>query len=293
MLFIIGSIIVFASVIVGYVWHGGALSVLWQPSEFLIIVGAAVGSFFVGTPATTQKGVLKSMKYLFVGKPHSTKNYVELLSMLFVVFKTLKTKGMLEMEQHIEHPKESTLFNQFPGFLKNKYAVTFFTDYLRIMTMGVEDHYQMEELMDRDLDVHHHEKEQISTALLTMGDAMPALGIVAAVLGVITTMGAVDQPPKILGGLIGAALVGTFLGVLLSYGFVSPMGRRIGSYYEADHKYLICIKVALLAHLKGNAPIVSVEFARNTIESYEKPTFAEIEDATSMLNPTAAGGEKK
>lgn len=281
MLFLIGGIITICSVIGGYMWHHGQLSVLWQPNEFLIIVGAAVGSFIVGNPGTLQKAVLKSFKYLFKNKPYSKNDYLELLNMLYTSFKTMKSKGMLEMEGHIENPKESALFQQYPTFLKSTYALTFYTDYLRMMTMGVEDHYQMEELMDRDLETHHHEKQKISTALLNMGDAMPALGIVAAVLGVIITMGSVDKPPEILGKLIGAALVGTFLGVLLSYGYVSPMARRIEAWYQAEHIYLNCIKVALLSHLKGNAPIISAESARNCIESAEKPTFLEMEESTS------------
>ena len=265
--------------------HHGELSVLWQPSEFVIIVGAAVGSFIIGNPGKVQKNVLKSFKYLFKSKPYKKADYMELLNMLYTTFKAMKSKGMLEMEGHIENPKESTLFQQYPAFLKSKYAVSFYTDYLRMMTMGVEDHYQMEELMDRDLEIHHHEKLKISDAINTMGDAMPALGIVAAVLGVIVTMGSVDKPPEILGKLIGAALVGTFLGVLLSYGYICPMSRRIASWFEAEHTYLVCIKVALLAHLKGNAPIVSAESARNCIEMDERPTFIELEESTSQSSP--------
>lgn len=281
MLFIIGTVFTIACVLGGYLWHGGNLHVLVQPSEFLIIVGASIGSFLIGNSSNVQKDVLKSLKYLFKGKPYKKNDYLDLLKMLYGIFKIMKTKGMLELEGHIEKPQESSLFSQYPGFMKSKYAMTFLTDYLRVMTLGVEDYYQLEELMDRDLEVHHHEKEAISTAVLMMGDAMPALGIVAAVLGVIITMGSVDQPPEILGHLIGAALVGTFLGVLLSYGFISPMGRRLAAWYEAEHHYLVCIKVALLAHLKGNAPIVSTEFARTTIGSHEKPSFAELEEASS------------
>jgi chemotaxis protein MotA len=281
MLFIIGTVFTISCVIGGYLMHHGQLSVLWQPSEFIIIVGASIGSFIVGNTGGLQKDVLKSLKYLFKSKPYAKSDFLDLLKLLYTIFKLMKTKGMLELESHLERPDESPIFNQYPSFIRSKYAKTFLTDYLRVMTMGVEDYYQMEELMDRDLEIHHHEKEAISTAVLTMGDAMPALGIVAAVLGVIITMGSVDQPPEILGKLIGAALVGTFLGVLLSYGFISPMGRRLAAWFEAEHHYLICIKVALLAHLKGNAPIVSVEFARTTIGAHEKPLFAELEETTS------------
>ncbi len=287
MLFIFGTIFTFACVIGGYLMHGGNLSVLWQPSEYIIIVGASIGAFIIGTAGSLQKDVLKSLKYLFKGRPYTKSDYLELLKLLYSLFKLMKTKGMLELESHLERPDESTIFSQYPSFIRSKYAKTFLTDYLRVMTMGVEDYYQMEELMDRDLEIHHHEKEAISTTIMTMGDAMPALGIVAAVLGVIITMGSVDQPPEILGKLIGAALVGTFLGVLLSYGFISPIGRRIAAWYHAEHHYLLCIKVAMLAHLKGNAPIVSAEFARTTIGVHEKPTFAEMEEATSTAGEPA------
>src|SRR6185369_9577873 len=183
MLFIAGVVVVLGSVIGGYTMHHGNLAVLWQPNEFIIICGAALGSFLIGNPSKVVKDVGKSLKYLMKGSPFKKANYLELLTMLYIVFKTLKSKGMLEIESHIENPEESTIFSQYPGFLKNHHAVNFFCDNLRVMTMGVEDHYQIEELMERDLESHHHEHERISGAVINMGDAMPALGIVAAVLG--------------------------------------------------------------------------------------------------------------
>lgn len=288
MFFIIGTVVVFASVIGGYLWHHGKLEVLWQPSEILIIVGAAVGSFIISSPGKLIKAVCKSLPKLFKGSPYKKKHYIELLTMLYTLLKLIRSKGMLEIESHIERPNESPLFSQYPGFKKNHHAMHFLCDYLRLMTMGVEDYFQIEELMDRELEVHHKEHHAVSSALLTMGDAMPALGIVAAVLGVITTMQSITEPPEILGGLIGAALVGTFMGVLLSYGFVSPIGRFIGSYFEDEHKYMECIKIALLAHIKGNAPVVSVEFARECITSAEKPSFAEVEDAVNSSGGSSA-----
>lgn len=281
MLFLIGTVVVIGSVIGGYLMHHGKLAVLWQPNEFVIIIGAAVGSFIIGNPINVVKKVGKSFKYLLKGAPFKKADYLELLTMLYTVFKLLKTKGMLEIEQHIENPHENSLFVLYPGFLKNHHAVHFLCDYLRVMTLGVDDHYQLEEMMERDIEVHHKETEAVSGSISNIADAMPALGIVAAVLGVITTMGSISEPPEVLGGLIGAALVGTFLGVLLAYGFISPMARNIGSYYEADSKYIEVIKVALLAHLKGNAPLVSVEFGRNFITSPEKPTFQELEAAVN------------
>ncbi len=281
MLFILGTITVLGCVAGGYLMHHGKLEVLWQPNEFVIIGGAAIGSFLITNPMKVVIGALKALKFLFKGSPFKEKHYVELLTLLYACFKTMRSKGMLEMESHIENPENSSLFNAYPGFMKNHHAVHFLCDYLRVMTMGVEDHMQMEEMMDKDLEAGHHEHEAISMAWVNMGDAMPALGIVAAVLGVITTMGSINEPPAVLGGLIGAALVGTFLGVLMAYGFVGPIGKFIGSYYHDEHNYLVCIKTGLLAHLKGNAPAVSIEFARNVIPSAERPDFKTVEDAVS------------
>jgi chemotaxis protein MotA len=290
MLFIIGVIVVLGSVIGGYTMHHGNLAVLWQPNEFIIICGAAFGSFLITNPMKVVKDVGKSLKFLLKGSPYKKSHYVELLTMIYLVFKMMKSKGMLEMEGHIEKPHESSLFSQYPGFLHNHHAVAFLCDNLRVMTMGVEDHYQIEELMEHDLESHHHEHSRISSAVVNMGDAMPALGIVAAVLGVITTMGSITEPPAVLGSLIGAALVGTFSGVLISYGFVTPIGKFLETYYQDDLKYLQVIKVAMLAHLHGNAPVVSVEFARASIDGHERPTFAEIDEILNNLGTAPAAG---
>lgn len=290
MFFLLGTAVVIGSVIGGYLMHHGKLAVLWQPNEFVIICGAAVGSFLISNPGKVVKDVLGSLKYLIKGMPFKTSHYIELLSLQYTLFKLIKSKGMLEIEQHLEAPKESALFSQFPGFLKNDHAVHFLCDYLRIMTMGVEDKYQMDDLMEAELDMHRHHGEHISGAVVNVADAMPALGIVAAVLGVITTMGSITEPPEILGGLIGAALVGTFLGVLLSYGFLAPIGKFIGQYFADETAYLACIKAGLMAHLKGNAPAVSIEFARNAIHGHERPEFKEVEDAIAALSSASSGG---
>lgn len=286
MMFIIGTLVVLGCVISGYTMHGGNLGVLYQPTEFLIIVGAAVGSFLISNPTKVVKKALKSLKLLFKGVPFKKADYQELLVMLYTVFKLMKSKGLLELEQHIENPHESALLTQFPKFLSNHHAVDFFCDYLRLMTMGIDDHYQIEDQMDRDLDSHHLETERAANAWINMGDAMPALGIVAAVLGVIITMGSITEPPEVLGHLIGAALVGTFLGVLLAYGFVTPMGRAIGTFYHDEGLYYNVIKIGLIAHLKGNAPAVSVEFARNVIPHNERPSFKDVEDALNSASAT-------
>lgn len=285
MKFIIGFITVIGCVLGGYVMHHGKMEVLWQPTEFLIILGAAIGSFIISSPGWLIKDTLKSMKYLLKGMPYVKKDYVELLVMLNATFKTMRSKGMLEIEQHIENPKESAIFQMAPKFLDSPSALHFFADYLRIMTMGMEDQYQLDDMMEKDLEIHRAHGDHIAHAVNNMADAMPALGIVAAVLGVIVTMGSITEPPEILGKLIGAALVGTFLGVLVSYGFLAPMGRYIGEYYAAKVKYMEVIKTAMLAHIKGNAPVLSVEFARNSISETERPGFVEVEEALAATPP--------
>lgn len=285
MKFIIGFVVVLGCVLGGYVLHHGKLAVLWQPTEYLIILGAAIGSFIIGTPGPVIKDTMKSFKYLLKGMPYGTKDYTQLLVMLNAVFKTMRSKGMLEIEQHIETPENSVIFQMSPQFLHNHGAVHFLCDYLRVMTMGMEDQYQLDDMMEADLETHRQHGSHVAHSVNNMADAMPALGIVAAVLGVIVTMGSITEPPEILGGLIGAALVGTFLGVLISYGFLAPMGRYMGEYYSAKTKYIEIIKVALLAHVKGNAPVVSVEFARNSIEEYCRPTFKEMEEALAATPP--------
>ena len=187
------------------------------------------------------------------------------------------------METHVEAPDTSPLFMNFPIFLGDHHAVEFLCDYLRILTLGASNPHEVETVMEVELDLHHHDDTAISGAVLTIGDAMPALGIVAAVLGIIVTMGSITEPPEILGGLIGAALVGTFAGILLSYGFVSPMGKSMENSYTADSSYLNCIKTAIIGHMQGYAPQISVEFARKSLPSEFRPTFAEVEDMIGNL----------
>lgn len=283
MKFLIGFFFVNGMVLGGYILHHGKLEVLWQPTEFMIIGGAAVGSFIIGSPGHLIKAVLKNMKRLMKGAPFHKKDYIELLTLLYETFKLMRSKGMLEIESHIENPSASSLFGKYPKFIKNHHAVHFLCDHLRIMTMGVENYYTLEELMERELEVHHKEAHHVSHTIINFADAMPALGIVAAVLGVIVTMGSITEPPEVLGKLIGAALVGTFLGVLMSYAFFAPMGRHIGEHMESEVRYMDTIKVALLAHVKGNAPALSVEFARTSLDLHDKPEFTEVENACSSI----------
>ena len=284
MFVIIGAVIVLVCVFGAYSVHGNLL-VLLQPLEFVIILGAAVGAFIIGNTKANIKQTMKGLKRALKGPTYKKADYVELLSVLYQVFKLAKTKGMLALEQHVEKPDESALFNQFPKFQKDHHALEFLCDYLRMMTLGTENANEVETLIDAELETHHQELHGASHAVQSMADGMPALGIVAAVLGVITTMGSITSPPEELGRLIGAALVGTFFGVLCSYGFVAPLASIIKGVDEADAKYYQCMKAGLLAHMQGYPPAVSVEFARKVLLSSERPNFYEVEQAVSALPP--------
>ena len=278
MLFFIGLAIVLGSILGGYMPHGD-LDVLWQPLEFLIIMGCAFGAFVISNPKSVIIGAFKGFLRSLKGPSFNKQSYIELLTLLYTVLKLVKTKGALVIESDIENPEESTLFAAFPGFSSNHHAMTFLCDYLRMMTMGTENAYQMEALMDEEIETHHLEQSQITTALTTVGDGLPAFGIVAAVLGIIVTMASILEPPEVLGALIGGAMVGTFLGILLSYGLVSPIANSLKACDEADGKYFLCIKAALIAHMQGHAPIISIEFARKVLFSLERPSFTELEES--------------
>jgi chemotaxis protein MotA len=283
MFVIIGIVVVFACVLGGYVAMGGKLGVLWQPFEAVIIVGAAIGAFIIGNPKAVIGRTAKSFGHAMKGPRHDKETYVELLSLIYQVFKLAKSKGMLALESHIENPDDSDLFSQFPTFLNDHHFVTFMCDYLRMISLGTENPHEIESLMDEEIETHHHELAQVSGAVQSMADGMPALGIVAAVLGVIKTMGSITEPPEVLGKLIGGALVGTFLGVFVAYGFIGPLPNILTATYDADTKYYGCMKAGLLAYLAGHAPAVAIEFARKALLSDVRPSFYEVEEAVSAL----------
>ncbi len=286
MLMIIGMVVVVGSILGGYMPHGN-LAVLVQPFEFIIIFGAATGGFIISNPKEVLLGVGKNLGKAFKGPPHNKESYLELLTLLYTLFRLAKSKGPLALEAHVENPAESSIFKNFPKFAANHHAVTFLCDYLRMITMGTENALEVEALIDEEIETHHAENARIAQAVTNMADGLPAFGIVAAVLGVITTMGSILEPPEVLGELIGAALVGTFLGVLLAYGFIGPFGNALKAYADADTKYYACMKAALVAHMQGYAPAVSIEFARKMLYSNERPTFAEVEEAVNAA-PAAA-----
>ncbi len=284
MFFVIGLVIVIGSILGGYMPHGDIM-VLWQPLEVLIIVGSAIGGFIIANPMPLIKATMKGVGRVLKTPPHNKDSYLELLTLQYTIFRTAKAKGMLALEQHIENPEESTLFQAFPKFYANKHSVDFVCDYLRMMSIGADKPHEMEALFDEEIETHHAEGEAVSAAIIAVAESLPALGIVAAVLGVIVTMGSITEPPEVLGKLIGGALVGTFIGVLLSYGIVGPMGRYLEAYDKADGKYFLCIKAGLLAHMQGHAPAVSIEFARKTLFSHERPSFFEVEEAIAEARP--------
>jgi chemotaxis protein MotA len=288
MLFISGAVIVILSVLGGYIANGGHMYVLWQPFEILIIVGAAGGAFIIGNPKTVLAKTGSALGQMIKGPRHTKESYLELLGLMYAIFRIAKSKGMLTLEAHVENPEESDLFKTFPVFYEDHHARTFMCDYLRMMVLGSDNPHEMESLIDEEIDTHHNESSQIASAIQTMADAMPALGIVAAVLGVIHTMGSITEPPEVLGKLIGGALVGTFMGVLLSYGFVGPIASALKNVYDSETKYYTCIKVGLLAYLNGYAPAVAVEFARKTLFSTVRPTFYEVEERVGAL-PSFSG----
>lgn len=289
MIRILGFLMVPICVLGGYMAMGGKLMVLWQPFEVVIIVGAAVGAYMIANPNHVIHESWVGTKAIFKKGPYFKSDYLELLCLLFVLFKLARTKGFLALEQHIEDPDTSEIFAQFPNFNANKEARGFLCDYLRIISMGNENPHELEALMDEEIETKAEERHHSSHAVQIMADGMPALGIVAAVLGVIKTMGSITEPPEVLGRLIGGALVGTFLGVWLSYGFVAPVANAMQSRYDAEIKYLKCIKIAILSFLQGVAPQVAVEFARKTLTHDVLPTFKEVEDATQEVKIPGVG----
>jgi chemotaxis protein MotA len=287
MLFIIGSVTVIACVFGGYAASGGHFPVLWQPFEALIILGAALGSFITANRKPVLLATGGAIAGLLKGEKYDKAAYLELLSLLYTVFKLAKTRGPLALEAHVENPHESDLFKQFPKFSADHHVVTFLCDYLRLLTLGTDNHHEMETLMDEEIETHHAESHAVHAAIQSVADGTPALGIVAAVLGVIHTMGAITEPPEVLGKLIGGALVGTFLGVFLAYGFFAPIAAAVKARSEAETRYLFCIKAGLLAYMQGYAPAIAVEFARKALASDVRPTFYEVEEAVESV-PAAA-----
>ncbi|WP_114392741.1 flagellar motor stator protein MotA [Oleisolibacter albus] len=278
---VIGAIIVFGSVLGGFFALGGHLGVLWQPFELVIVGGAAFGAFVIANPREVIRQTGASVASLLRGGQHRRSDYLDLLALLYTVLRTARTKGLLGLEKDIETPEDSALFQQFPTVAQHTRALRFLTDYLRLMSLGADRATEMEALMDEELVTLNKEFQRVPKSLHTVAEALPALGIVAAVLGMIKAMGAISAPPETLGKLIGGAMVGTFLGVLLSYGVVGPLASAMIRMRDEEMRYFHCIKAALIAHLHGSAPAIAVEHARKMLYAEVQPSFYEVEEVTT------------
>src|ERR1700734_2230617 len=287
MLQIGGLVFLFAMVFGGFLISGGSIGVILEslPHEMMTIGGAAMAALLIGGSMYSLKKIGGDLGKVIKGPKWKPEDYRDLLCLLFLLTKTMKSKGLIALEAHIEKPEDSSIFRRYPRIAKDHFALTFICDTLRMMTMSLEDPHQVESAMEKQLEKHHHEALVGANALTSMSDGLPALGIVAAVLGVIKTMGAISEPPEVLGGMIGSALVGTFLGVFLAYGIVGPMGARLKAVIDEDALFYHVIRDILVAHLHGNAAQVSVEIGRGSVPSEYQPSFQELEASISSIPP--------
>jgi chemotaxis protein MotA len=274
----VGLLVVLFSVVTGYVEHGGNLRILFQPSEYLIIGGAALGAMLVGTPSSVVK-MLGNQLSGITKAGSSKQDYLELLTMLYNLFRTAQQSGLMALETHAEAPQQSAILTAYPKFLAHHGAQAFLCDSLKVMIMGGVAAHDFDDLMEHDIESHHHDVVQPANALARMADALPGLGIVAAVLGVVITMGKIDGPPSELGESVAVALVGTFLGVFGAYGFVGPLASSLEARATGSTKYFECMKMALLSSQKGLPPAIAIEFARRVLPDEVRPSFTETEKA--------------
>jgi len=282
-------VVTLGCVLGGFMAMGGHLHVLMQPWELVIIAGAAIGIFLVGNPLSTVKDAGKAIGEAFAQSVPKEQDDLEVLGVLHSLMRELRTKPRNEVEAHIDNPEESSIFQAFPRVLKNKDLTHFICDYCRIIIIGNARPFEIEALMDEEIHTIKHDKLKSYHALTAIGDGLPALGICAAVLGVVKAMGALDQSPEILGGLIGAALVGTFLGIFLSYAVVGPIAGKVKIVREKKNRLYIIVKQTLLAYMNGSLPQVALEFGRKTISAKDRPSIDAVEQST--LNP--GGAERK
>ncbi|MBU0592264.1 MAG: flagellar motor stator protein MotA [Gammaproteobacteria bacterium] len=278
MLVIVGYIVILASIFGGFAMAGGHLASLWQPVEVIMIGGGALGAMLVGSGPKVLKATLKALPSIFKGSKYTKSLYMELLALLFELLAKVRKEGLMSIESDVEDPHASPIFSKYPTISHDHHVVEFITDYLRLMVGGNLNAMEIENLMDNEIETHHQEGHIPVSAVAKLGDGLPAFGIVAAVMGVVHTMESVGIPPSELGMLIAAALVGTFLGILLAYGFVGPVSTLLENKLQESSKVFECVKVTLLASLNGYAPQVAVEFGRKVLYSTERPSFLELEE---------------
>jgi len=278
MLLIIGAVIVIASVLGGYVLHGGNLLVLWQPTEILIIGGAAVGSFIIANPLHTIKEVAKGVLSQLTGSPYNKSFYMDLLSLMYEIFDKSRKQGVMAIEEDIDNPESSQIFSRYPAIIKSKYLLAFITDYLRIISSGNMATHELEGMMENEIESRQHELEEPAHAVNKIADALPGLGIVAAVLGIVITMNFLSEGPERIGLSVAAALVGTFLGIWMGYGFVGPTSIAMEHTAKYEIKAYECAKSAIVATVSGQAPQMAIEFGRKALPSDKRPGCQELND---------------
>lgn len=287
MLVIVGSIIVLASVVGGFLLEGGHLHALWQPIELLIIAGAAAGSLVISSPPALLKEIFRQLMGTLKSKSVTKDEYLALLGCLYRIFKQAK-QNLLSLEAHVENPEGSDIFKEYPSVLNNHHAIHFICDTLKVQIASPVGPYELEDLMTQDIKTAHAEEHKAPTTVTRVGDAMPGLGIVAAVLGVVITMGKLNEGKEVIGHSVGAALVGTFIGILLSYGFFQPLAAKMELNLGDEAKYMDAIKAGILAFAKDSSPKVCVEFARRVIPPHVRPSFEEVDKMTSSGGAKAA-----
>jgi len=287
---IVGLVVVFGAVLGGFLMEHGPIPVLIQPAEFVTIIGAAIGTLLVANPIHIIKAMIGAVLGVLKGSGFGKQRYLDSLKMMFEFLNKVRRQGLIEVEADVEKPSESEIFKKYPDFLKDHHAEAFVCDTLRMAISGGVEPFDMDQMMELDMEVHHHEAVAPISALSTVADALPGLGIVAAVLGVVITMGALGGPPEEIGKKVAAALVGTFLGILLCYGVVGPLAANMTKNADAHNEYLHVMRVLMLSFLKGNAPIIAIEMARRAIPAHVRPTFNEMETACKGAADNSSGG---
>ncbi len=290
MLVIIGAAIAFFSVIVGYTAHGGHLAVLWQPYEYLIIFGAAIGGFLIANPKKIIQQVLATVPRIPGGAPYGRQHYMDLLALLYELLQRAQKDGLLSIEDDVDNPHESEIFQSYPRILNDHMAREFLCDYLRLMVQGNMNPFELENLMDVEIETHHKEASKPAAAVNKVADAMPGFGIIAALLGVVIALGSLDEDVMTIGSLVASALIGTFTGIFAGYAFVGPLGQAMEHRAQEQSKFLETIKLTLLAVLNGYKPVVAVEFGRKAMFEAERPTFFELEEHVKMQAARKAEG---
>src|ERR1700683_5446956 len=275
---IIGIVVVFGAVLAGYLMEHGNLKVLVQPAELVVIGGAAIGTVLIATPLHIIKALVGGITGVFKGSPFNKQRYINTLKMMYDLLNKARKDGLMTLEADVEEPSKSPVFSTRPEFVKNHHLCDFVCDSLRMAITGI-DAFELDQLLDLDMEVHHHGAALPVAALSTMADALPGLGIVAAVLGVVITMGAIGGPPEEIGHKVAAALVGTFLGILLCYGLIGPIAGHMAKMADGEDAFLYVLRVLIIAFLKGSAPIMAVEVARRAVPGHVRPSFKELEAA--------------